>query len=153
MKKTLIVGLSAILVAVSIFKSHQALSQNSARPKEGGYAMDTGSVITKIRSVAVNVSDHDKAYDFYVNKLGFEVQGDQITEDGYFWLTVLPKGSDTPIALAPPPPGKAAGGFTQIVFATENIEASYKKMKAEGIKFTQAPEKQDWGGILAQFSD
>lgn len=30
---------------------------------------------------------------------------------------------------------------------------SYQRMNANGVTFTQQPEKQDWGRVLALFSD
>lgn len=36
------------------------------------------------------VLDQDKAYDFYVNKLGFKVNTDAVMGNGFRWLTVNP---------------------------------------------------------------
>ena len=49
------------------------------------------------------VTDQDKAYDFYVNKLGFTVKTDAKMNNGFRWLTVTPpEQPDLEIALLSP---------------------------------------------------
>ena len=47
-------------------------------------------MITKLSHTSFFVTDQDKAYDFYVNKLGFKVNTDVKMENGFRWLTVNP---------------------------------------------------------------
>ncbi|HYF64836.1 MAG TPA: VOC family protein, partial [Herpetosiphonaceae bacterium] len=49
-------------------------------------------MISKLSHATVYVLDQDAAYDFYVNKLGFEVRTDVTIDGGFRWLTVGPKG-------------------------------------------------------------
>ena len=49
-------------------------------------------MIQRLSHVSIYVLDQDAAYDFYVNKLGFEVRTDQKMDNGFRWLTVGPKG-------------------------------------------------------------
>src|SRR6266853_6615234 len=49
-------------------------------------------MIQRLSHAAIYVLDQDSAYDFYVNKLGFEVRDDQKMDNGFRWLTVAPKG-------------------------------------------------------------
>ena len=44
-------------------------------------------MITKLTHVCVYVLDQDRAYDFYVNKLGFKVHTDAPMGPGARWLT------------------------------------------------------------------
>ena len=44
-------------------------------------------MITKVSHFTFFVLDQDKAYDFYVNKLGFTVNTDARMENGFRWLT------------------------------------------------------------------
>src|SRR5438270_559435 len=47
-------------------------------------------MVTKLSHTSLFVNDQDKAYDFYVNKLGFKVNTDAKMENGFRWLTVTP---------------------------------------------------------------
>ncbi|MDF6753449.1 VOC family protein, partial [Escherichia coli] len=47
-------------------------------------------MITRFSHATLFVTDQEKAYDFYVNKLGFKVHTDAKMENGYRWLTVTP---------------------------------------------------------------
>jgi len=40
-------------------------------------------MITKVSHVSLFVLDQDKAFDFYVNKLGFKVHTDQTMDNGF----------------------------------------------------------------------
>jgi catechol 2,3-dioxygenase-like lactoylglutathione lyase family enzyme len=63
-------------------------------------------MITKLSHITIFVKDQEKAKDFYVNKLGFEVRTDATMDGGFRWLTVGPKGQpDLEIVLVEPKPG------------------------------------------------
>ena len=47
-------------------------------------------MITKLNHVSIFVLDQEKAYDFYVNTLGFKVHTDAPMGPGMRWLTVTP---------------------------------------------------------------
>jgi len=60
-------------------------------------------MITKISHASLFVSDQAKAYDFYVNKLGFNVHTDVTMENGFRWLTVTPpEQPDLEVSLLTP---------------------------------------------------
>lgn len=60
-------------------------------------------MITKISHTSLFVTDQDKAYDFYVNKLGFTVHTDVKMENGFRWLTLTtPEQPDLEIAILTP---------------------------------------------------
>ena len=57
-------------------------------------------MITKLNHVSIFVLDQDSAYDFYVNKLGFNVHTDAPMGPGMRWLTVTsPEQPDLEMAL------------------------------------------------------
>ena len=59
-------------------------------------------MITKLSHASFYVNDQDKAYDFYVNKLGFKVNTDVTMDNGFRWLTVNPPDqTDLEIILFP----------------------------------------------------
>ena len=65
-------------------------------------------MIQRLSHVAIYVLDQDEAYDFYVNKLGFEVRMDAKMDNGFRWLTVGPKGQpNLQIVLMPTTPSHA----------------------------------------------
>lgn len=45
------------------------------------------------------------------------------------------------------------GRFVGVSLRVDDIDAVYQSLKAKGVKFTSPPEKQEWGGSLAQFQD
>lgn len=113
-------------------------------------------MITRIKLVSVWVSDQDKAYDFYVNKLGLEVKTDETMPNGYRWLEVAAPGSKTHLAVAKPNPGQkdaTIGGFSSIGFDADDVQATYDDLVAKGVHFTEPLAKQPWGGLMAQFAD
>jgi len=110
-------------------------------------------MIASIKSVNVFVNDSTKAHDFYANKLGFEVRSDITIGNGYRWLEVLPKGSQTAIVLAPPEDGQKVGAIMNIILTTDDIQATYKDLLAKGVHFLAEPKQQDWGGTTTNFTD
>ena len=89
--------------------------------------------ITRVGRVAVSVSDTDRALDFYVGTLGFEKVVDVPMGPDARWVEVKVAGGETQIALAPPPPGKPAGGAdTGICLDTTDVDADHAALKAAG---------------------
>ena len=80
--------------------------------------------LSQVGRVCVTVGDTDRAIDFYVGKLGFEKVVDVPMDDnGMRWVEVALRGTPTTIALAPPPPGKDAGGQeTGIILDTSDVD-------------------------------
>lgn len=117
-------------------------------------------MITKLSHTSIFVSDQDKAYDFYVNKLGFKVNTDATMENGFRWLTVNPPDQpDLEIVLFPV---GAPNGFEEDVnkalmfllekgvmgagaFYTSDCRATYEELKAKGVKFKSEPKEQFYG--------
>ena len=112
-------------------------------------------MIKRIRLANIWVSDQEKARDFYVNKCGFSVQSDHTMPDGYRWLEVVPPGAETAVAVTKPYDGQPApiGGITNLIFTTDDIEATYEGMKANGVHFIEPPTLQPWGNKQACFAD
>ena len=113
-------------------------------------------MIKHIATTGISVSDQDKALDFYTNKLGFEVRDDQPMGEGLRWLVVVPPGAETGIVLAK---GYGSydesriGTFVDIVFTTDDIQATYEELRGRGVRFTEAPTRQPWGMMQALFED
>ena len=113
-------------------------------------------MITHVQSVTVFVSDQDKAIDFYVNKLGFELRSDTPMGENMRWVTVAPPGAPTEIVLAKGYGDwseEQVGKFSRIVFNAEDIEATYEVLRDRGVQFSEPPTAQPWGMTQALFAD
>jgi len=115
-------------------------------------------MIKGLSHVNVYVLDQDRAKDFYINTLGFELRTD-VSMDGFRWLTVGPKGQpDLNILLAHPAPpmfsaedaavlrdlvakGAMAGG----VIETDDCRATFEELKSRGVTFLQEPAERPYG--------
>ena len=117
-------------------------------------------MIQRLSHVTVWVLDQDAAYDFYVNKLGFDVRTDARMDNGFRWLTVGPKGQpDLEIALMPTAPGPMMdqessdalrslvrkGVLGAGVFETADCQQTYEELKGKGVEFTQPPTERFYG--------
>ncbi len=108
---------------------------------------------TRLWTVAIPVSDFEKALAFYRDLLGFKVQ-----LDGRFfnWMELGPDEPASKIGLYED--GRASGGRkpgvpTGIAFDTGDIHEFHEQLSAKGVHFTLPPTKQEWGGVLADFTD
>jgi catechol 2,3-dioxygenase-like lactoylglutathione lyase family enzyme len=113
-------------------------------PKEDALST-TRTRISKVATVIIPVSEQDRAIEFYVEKLGLEKRVDIPFGNGYRWVEVAPAGTETTIALAPPPEGTSAGGReTGISLHTEDVDAYHAELKAAGVDVD--PEVSRMGG-------
>lgn len=110
-------------------------------------------MFTKIGTITVGVSDQDKARDFYVNKLGFEVITDQPMSETERWLAIALPGTETHIMLGlRGQSGPSTTGMTGFVLHTDNMEETCATLKERGVTLTQGPTTEPWGK-WAQFTD
>jgi catechol 2,3-dioxygenase-like lactoylglutathione lyase family enzyme len=124
-------------------------------------------MITKLSHYSVYVLDQDQAYDFYINKLGFEVVTDAKMDNGFRWLTVRPRDQkDTEIVLMPVKEGylfdaESANQLRDLIrkgklgagaFETNDCRATYTELKSKGVEFMSEPKEQFYG-IEALFKD
>lgn len=91
--------------------------------------------LTEIGRVVIPSVDVDKAVDFYRDTLGFEVRMDEKFADGQMrWVELVPPGSSTALAIAPPPPDSEPEPIrTGIIISTSDVEADHKALKDEGV--------------------
>lgn len=90
--------------------------------------------ISKVGRVVVPVSDTDRALDFYAGTLGFEKVVDVPMGPDMRWVEVKVADGETTIALAPPPPGKTAGGAeTGIILDTSDVDGAHAALKEAGV--------------------
>ena len=115
--------------------------------------------------VGVYVRDQDEALEFYVEKLGFKVHTDARNGD-YRWLTVQhPDQPSFQLGLFTPqaPAMDAAtaetvkeivakGAMPPLVLMVDDCRATYDRLKAAGVEFTQEPIDR-YGAVDASFRD
>ena len=89
------------------------------------------SAITRIGTVIVLVSDQDRALEFYVGTLGFEVRIDGPFGEGGRWLEVAPPGAATSLALVP-------AGQMEVSLATADADADHAALRAAGVDADEA---------------
>ncbi|MBV9121246.1 MAG: VOC family protein, partial [Chloroflexi bacterium] len=88
-------------------------------------------MITRINSVALYVSDQDRAKAFYTEKLGFSVRLDAPMGPGSRWLELAPANGETsPVLMTPTDdmPGAAIaksmiGSWATFIFAVDDLPA------------------------------
>jgi catechol 2,3-dioxygenase-like lactoylglutathione lyase family enzyme len=110
-------------------------------------------VISHIHSTSVSVADQDAALDFYVNTLGWEKADDAMFGEGMRWLTVVPPGATTQLALAHESWSGKPGGQTGISLVAPDIDATYEALSAKGVAFKGPVEVMPWGTKATWFSD
>ena len=118
-------------------------------------------MITKVSHVTLFVQDQDKAYDFYVNKLGFKVNTDAKMENGFRWLTITPpEQPDLEIALMNPLSDLMKfddetrdafrvllekGALGAGVLHTPDCHATFEELRSKGVGFKGEPKEQFYG--------
>ena len=116
-------------------------------------------MFNSISQSQIFVLDQDEALDFYVGKLGLEVNTD--ADLGFMrWLTVNVPGDPSRQVLLekPGPPAMdeataeqvrelvskgAIGGW--LIFLTDDCQKTYETLLAKGVEFTQEPTVQPYG--------
>jgi catechol 2,3-dioxygenase-like lactoylglutathione lyase family enzyme len=111
-------------------------------------ATDAGSLVTGIRTVAVPVTDQDRALGFYTGTLGMEVRTD-VPLGPARWIEVAPAGGSTSLALTPAEDGRPAGGDTGIRLMTTDATAAHAALAAGGADVD--PEVLRWPGVPPMF--
>lgn len=109
----------------------------------------------RMRFASFFTHDEDRAIDFWVNKIGLQLMLDNPTNFGSRFLAFAPPGGGTWLVLTKPVPGMPGevGGFTNIAWDVEDLEATYEDWKAKGVEFPEPPARRFWGGIEARFKD
>jgi catechol 2,3-dioxygenase-like lactoylglutathione lyase family enzyme len=113
--------------------------------------------------VALIVRDYDRAIDFFVDVLQFELVEDSpaFTNDGRSkrWVVVRPRGAATGILLARADgdqqvhsAGRQFAGRVGLFLRVDDFQATYQRMIDAGATFVSAPRSEPYGQ-LAVFLD
>jgi predicted enzyme related to lactoylglutathione lyase len=110
-------------------------------------------MIKAVKFASVPVRDQDKALEFYTKKLGLKVVTDSLFDGKQRWIELAIPRAETKLVLwTGDGQDKMIGGFMNVAFCADDVEATAKEMKAKGVEFVQEPKKADWG-TAAIFKD
>lgn len=107
-----------------------------------------------LSTARVFVKDLAEAEDFYSKKLGLlRVAGDSqigyaVFQAGNVQLVIESVPND-----APQEDQVLVGRFTGLSFTVDSVESKSEELQSLGVRFSGAPERQAWGGMLATLQD
>lgn len=112
----------------------------------------------------ITVHDPDAALGFYRDALGLEVRND-VENDGFRWVTVGAAGQDLDVVLSQPHGGRSEtegdallalvtqGSLQAAIFRSDDLDATFEKLKASGAEVLEEPTEQFWGVTDCAFRD
>ncbi|MGW1990824.1 VOC family protein [Embleya sp. NPDC001921] len=113
----------------------------------------------------ITVNDVDESLAFYRDGLGYEVRND-VGSDGFRWITLgSPSHSDAELVLSVPHAGRSEadgdtlqellvkGVLPMVVFRTDDLDATFERVRASGAEVLQEPIDQPWGPRDCAFRD
>ena len=98
-----------------------------------------------VRVVSVPVSDQDRARDFYVGQLGFELVRDDDAVPGRRWVQVAPRGGVTSLTLVTWFETMPAGSLQGLVLAFDDLDRVCRVLEEHGVEFDRPLQEQPWG--------
>jgi lactoylglutathione lyase len=107
-------------------------------------------MITHIGTVAVYVTNQEKALRFWIDKVGFELKSERPMTESVRWFEVGPKGADSALVLYP----KALmddweSRKPSVVFVVDDIEKTCDALTRNGVTFSQHLVDMAWGRFAA----
>ncbi len=108
----------------------------------------------KIYAVRILVDDWLSACEFYENKLGLPLE---FKDEAFGWAEFDVGGAKFGIERvdenASNEDKALIGRFLGVSLQVDDVQSTYEQLLKKGVEFTSAPEKQTWGGVLANFKD
>lgn len=112
----------------------------------------------RIDLVTIVVDDYDRAIEFFVDALGFELAEDSpsITNDGRpkRWVVVRPPGAGTGLLLAradgerqAAAVGNQVAGRVGFFLRVDDFEAAHDRMTSAGVEFVTDPRIEPYGRV------
>jgi predicted enzyme related to lactoylglutathione lyase len=110
-------------------------------------------MIKALKFASVPCRNHDASLEFYTTKLGFKVITDSPFDGTQRWIELgLPRAETRLVLFTAEGQEQMIGGFMNISFMADDVEATVKEMQAKGVEFVQEATKADWGTV-AIFKD
>ncbi|MEV5539419.1 VOC family protein [Saccharopolyspora shandongensis] len=112
----------------------------------------------RVELAALVVEDYDRAIEFFVDALGFELVEDtpSSTNDGRpkRWVVVRPPGGETGILLALADGAQQAAvvgsqfaGRVGLFLRVDDFDAAFDRMVGAGVEFVTAPRAEPYGRV------
>jgi catechol 2,3-dioxygenase-like lactoylglutathione lyase family enzyme len=117
-----------------------------------------------VSAMFISVHDPEAALGFYRDALGFEVRND-VKAGEFRWVTVGAPGQDLDIVLSQPHGGRSEaegdallalvtqGSLQAALFRSDDLDATFEKVRASGAEVLQEPADQPWGVRDCAFRD
>jgi predicted enzyme related to lactoylglutathione lyase len=103
-------------------------------------------MIKGVKFVSIPVVDQERALQFYTEKRGMRVITDAPFDDKQRWIELgIPRAETRVVLFTAPGQEKMIGGFMNLSFATDDVEATWRELKDRGVEFVKEPKKEDWG--------
>jgi catechol 2,3-dioxygenase-like lactoylglutathione lyase family enzyme len=100
--------------------------------------------ITHVSVLSLPVSDQDRARDFYVDVLGFDLVREAAMGPDMRWVQVAPPGGATSITLVTWFPTMPAGSVKGLVLETDDLDGDVARLRGRGLALADV-EEQPWG--------
>lgn len=113
----------------------------------------------------ISVNDVDESLAFYRDGLGLEVRND-VPSGEFRWVTLgSPDQPGVEIVISTPHAGRSQedgdalqellvkGALPMIIFRTDDLDATFEKVRATGAEVLQEPIDQPWGPRDCAFRD
>lgn len=109
-----------------------------------------------VSAMFIPVHDPDAALAFYRDTLDLEVRMD-VASDGFRWVTVGAPGQALDVVLFQPHGGRSQvegdallslvtkGSLQAAIFKSDDLDATFEKVRASGAEILQEPASQPWG--------
>ena len=117
-----------------------------------------------VAAMFISVHDPEVALGFYRDALGLEVRND-VKAGEFRWVTVGAPGQDLDIVLSQPHGGRSQtegdallslvtqGSLQAAILRSDDLEATFEKVRASGAEVLQEPTSQPWGVTDCAFRD
>ena len=117
-----------------------------------------------VSAMIIPVHDPDAALGFYRDALGLEVRAD-VASEGFRWVTVGSPDQNVDIVLSQPHGGRSQaegdallalvmqGSLQAAIFRSDDLDATFEKVRASGAEVLQEPVSQPWGVRDCAFRD
>ena len=103
--------------------------------------------ISHVQLFSVPVSDPDRAREFYVETLGFDLVAETEMGPGMRWVQVRPTGAATSITLVTWFPSMPAGTLKGIVLESGELEGDVASLREKGVGIGDI-EVAPWGRFV-----
>src|SRR5882757_5105450 len=104
--------------------------------------------IRQIQLFSLPVTDQDRARDFYVDTLGFELVTDTTMGPDQRWVQVQPPGAATSITLVTGFPTMPAGAVKGTVLETDDLDGDVTALRSRGVVIDTGIQEAPWGRFV-----